>query len=100
MNSGDPLPGPTRDAAALPSSGVLAVVDFANAIGDNGYPGTRLFGPYGKASGGDFHDRQEVFRDTFHSACYVFEQEITVFQVRRIMHSDRRRAEDSYTAAF
>ena len=51
LHLSDSLPGCTHDARALRESGLLEVLDAANAIGDKGYLGTGILTPVRKPKG-------------------------------------------------
>jgi hypothetical protein len=96
----DPVPGATHDAKAVKETGVLRLIDEANAIADKGYIGTGILTPYRKPPGGQLLDWQKEFNKQINKLRYVVERAIANFKTWRIMHTDYRRPLSTYDATF
>ena len=100
MHISDPLPGRTHDAKAMHETGLSELLDDDNAIGDKGYIGTGIITPYRKPAGGELLDWQKEFNTAVNKIRYVIERTISHFKTWRCMHTDYRRPERTYAAAF
>lgn len=100
LHISDPAPGARHDTRAIHQAGLLAVLDLANTIGDKGYVGTGILTPHKKPPGGELLNWQKEFNTAINRIRHVVEREIANFKTWRIMHTDYRRPEHTYTTAF
>ncbi len=100
LHVSEPTPGRTHDARAIRDTGTLALLDPANTIGDRGYLGTGLLTPWRKPPGGALLEWQKEFNTALNKLRYVAERAIANYKTWRIMHTDYRRPEHTYTKAF
>ena len=96
----DPLPGCTHDTRAPRESGLLEVLDAANAIGDKGYLGTGILTPVRKPKGRPLPPGQKDFNAQVNSLRAVVERAISHLKTWRVLHTDYRRPRASYPTAF
>lgn len=100
LHISDPLPGARHDARAVDEHALLDTLDLPNTIGDKGYVGTGILTPYRKPAGGELLDWQKEFNTAINRIRYIAEREIANFKTWRIMHTDYRRPEHTYTTLF
>jgi hypothetical protein len=100
LHISDPLPGSTHDAKAITETGIAALLDPGNCLGDKGYIGTGPVTPFRKPPGGHLLDWQKEFNTAINKSRYVIERAIANFKTWRCMHTDYRRPLDTYPHAF
>lgn len=100
LHVSDPMPGRTHDAKAVRDTGTLDLLDPDNTIADKGYLGTGVLTPYRTPPGGQLLPWQKEFNKTINQLRYVVERAIANYKTWRIMHTDYRRPEHTYPAAF
>ena len=96
----DPLPGRTHDTRALRESGLLEILDAANAIADKGYLGTGMLTPVCKPPGAHLPPGQKDFNTQINALRAVVERAISHLKTWRVLHTDYRRPRSTYPTAF
>ncbi len=87
----DPIEGSRHDNHCLNESGVLAVLNPADWIGDKGYVGNGMITPIKKPQGRDLLDWEKEFNKQVNKIRATIERVIANFKTWRIMHTDYRR---------
>lgn len=96
----DPLPGKTHDATAVRATTLTDRLDTGGVVADKGYAGTGAITPVKKPPGGELLDWQKEFNTAINRIRWVRERVIANFKTWRCMHTDYRRPERTYAAAF
>lgn len=96
----DPLPGKTHDATAVRATTLTDRLDTGGVVADKGYAGTGATTPVKKPPSGELLDWQKEFNTAINRTCWVIERVIPNFKTWRCMHTDYRRPERTYAAAF
>lgn len=96
----DPLPGKTHDATAVRATPLTDRLATGDVVADKGYVGTGAITPFKKPPGGELLDWQKEFNTVLNQIRWVIERVIANFKTWRCMHTDYRRPERTYTAAF
>lgn len=100
LHISDPLPGATHDVKAFRDSGVADTLDLPNTIGDKGYVGTGIHTPTRKPPGGEVKTVQRECDKHLNKLRSPVERGIAHLKTWRILHTDYRRPEHTYAAAF
>jgi DDE superfamily endonuclease len=87
----DPVNGSRHDNYCQQESGVLAMMNPKNWIGDKGYIGNNMITPFRKPAGGELLDWQKEYNSAVNKIRWMIEQVISHFKNWTIMHTDYRR---------
>ena len=87
----DPVNGSRHDNYCQEESGVLAMMNPKNWIGDKGYIGSNMITPFRKLADGELLDWQKEYNSAVNKIRWMIEQVISHFKNWTIMHTDYRR---------
>ena len=100
LHISDPQAGHTHDAKAIRDSGILDILTPDQLLADKGYVGTGTVTPIKKPAGGELVKWQKECNTWINQRRYVIERAIANLKTWRIMHTNYRRPEHTYPAAF